>query len=280
MSGIFAALVWAMMPVVILNLARIPPLEILSFALVIGFFSSIIIFYLTNFTLSLSSFDLKHTVLGTIAISGTACLYISAFKYSPPVHVEIIMYVWPIIVILTNIFLGRDHLTFKKILVIILCFCALLSIHLENLFSINMREFYYFGYTLTFLAAISWAFYNIFTKNCDNPSQLMGFYAGIGAPFILGLHFIFEISVFPTLQEFLYLSVIGVLSKSLAYQAWDFAVKNSSPIVMTNIAYFIPITSVIMLVMFGYAELTTHILISCFLLFSATALILPSKARS
>ena len=138
----------------------------------------------------------------------------------------------------------------------------------------------YFGYTLTFLAAVSWAFYNIFTKNYDNPSQLMGFYAGIVAPFILGLHFLFESSVLPTLREFLYLLVIGVLSKSLAFQAWDFAVKNNRPIVMTNIAYFIPITSVIMLVIFGYAELTTQIVISCFLLFSATALILPAKISS
>ena len=270
-------IVWAVMPLIISNLRSIPALEILSIALLTSLlFTSLRIFFKDKIS------DLNTTptmtIVGTFAVSVTAAFYIMAFKYAPPIHIELVMYIWPILVILGNMVFFNEKVSLIKCIAVFFCFMALIVLHYENLAIAKFNNGYYIGYALTMCASIIWTFYNIFARaHRQTSSELMGLYAGIGAGIIIPLHFMLEDTIIPNFFQLGLIITIGIFSKGLAYQAWDSAVKNVNPVVMTNIAYCTPILSVILLALFGFGNLTPYVMTSCILLIVASILISPSS---
>ena len=263
-----------------MNIKNIPVLEILSVSLITSFLFTLIQLWLSGKLGSVSTTP-SMILVGTFAVSITSAMYISAFKYAPPVHVELVMFVWPILVILGNIIFHNEKISYSKFFAVALCFSAFILLHFENLINNEISFSFYFGYLLTLCAALTWTIYNLFarsSKNCS--SELMGVYAGLGACVILPAHFIFESTVFPNNTQLLLLVIMGLFSQSLAYQTWDYAVKNISPVTMTNIAYCTPILSVILLLSFGFGVMTNNLLYSCLLMLAASILIMPRNLEN
>ena len=268
------------MPLLIMNIKNIPVLEILSVSLITSFLFTSIQLWLTGKLNSVSTTP-SMVLIGTFAVSITSAMYISAFKYAPPIHVELVMFVWPILVILGNIIFHNEKISYAKFLAIASCFTAFILLHFENLTNNELSLSFYLGYLLTLCAALTWTIYNLFarsSKNCS--SELMGVYAGLGACIILPAHFIFESTVFPNMQQLLLIVIMGLFSQSLAYQTWDYAIKNISPVAMTNIAYCTPILSVLLLISFGFGVLTNNLLYSCLLMLAASILIIPRNLEN
>ena len=272
-----AVFIWAAMAVIVVGLHRIPTLEMLSFSLLIAFACTC-----TDLTIrkkwSKLSISPLMLLVGSFAVAGTSALYIYSFKLAPPVHVELIMYVWPVLVLLGNVLFFGEKFSIKILASILLSIIALFILHLDNQqwsygFSYNV------GYMTVFTAAITWTCYNLYTKHkCNITHEMMGIYCGVGAVFIVTLHFLFEPTIMPNKTEIILLLSMGFFSQWFAYQAWDYAVKNAAPATLANLAYATPILSVIMLTISGYANFNIFLLMSCLLIIISTFILMPKHS--
>ena len=157
-------LIWASVPLLISMLKSIPALEILSISLLVSFFTtSLQLFFMGK--LGKIRASLAFIGVGTFAVSITSGMYIMAFKYAPPVHVELVMFVWPILVIVGNMLFLHEKVSLLNCLAVLLCVSALLSVHYENLLKININNSQYVGYLLVLCSSLTWTFYNIFARS-------------------------------------------------------------------------------------------------------------------
>jgi len=65
------------------------------------------------------------------------------------------------------------------------------------------------------------------------------------------------------------LIVMGITTHSIAYYAWDYAIKKGHFNILRVLPYGNPIISVLALIIFGFAELTIELLISTLMIFAA-----------
>jgi len=270
--AVMAMLVWAAMAVVIVGLHNIPTLEILSISLALAFLLTCLDL---TWRQSWSSvrWSWHMVIIGSFSVSGSSVLYITAFKLAPPVHVELLMYIWPIVVLLANRWFFREPITRRILLSVMLSVLALVALHSDYAqWSVGVQ--YYQGYACVLLAAITWSVYNVYTKYEQTfPAEMMGLYCGVGWCMLFPLHCIFEPSVMPSSREWLCLIILGVASQWFAFQAWDYAIKRQSAAKMATIAYATPIISVILLTIWGYGAWSVSLLFACVFMIIAHRLV-------
>lgn len=269
--ALIAILIWAAMAVVVVGLGRIPTLEILSISLALSFILTCIDLTWRR-SWSRIQWSWRMVAIGAFAVSGSSALYITALKLAPPVHVELLMYIWPMVVLLANRWFFHEPITWRIALSVIMSVLALVALHSDDAqWTIGIQ--YYEGYGCVILAALTWSIYNVYTKyEHALPAEMMGLYCGVGWCVLFPLHYILEPSVMPVSREWLCLVILGIGSQWFAYQAWDYAVKRQSAAAMTYLAYATPILSVLFLTVCGYGVWSVSLFFACVFMVAAQRL--------
>jgi drug/metabolite transporter (DMT)-like permease len=274
--AVMAMLVWAAMAVVVVGLHDIPTLEILSISLAMACaFTCLDLTYRQSW--SRVQWSWRMAAVGAFAVSGSSALYITAFKLAPPVHVELLMYIWPMVVLCANRWFFQEPITRRILLSVALSVLALIALHSDST-QWSVGAHYYQGYVCVLLAAITWSLYNVYTKHEKSlPAEMMGLYCGVGWCVIFPLHGILEPSVVPSSREWVCLIILGVGSQWFAYQAWDYAIKRQSAAKMATIAYATPIISVMLLTIWGYGAWSVSLTVACILMIISHRLVPTSQ---
>lgn len=122
---------------------------------------------------------------------------------------------------------------------------------------------YLFGYVCAFMSALLWSIYIVVSKRYTKPApELFALYCAVGLVFSGAMHFTFETTVIPSMREMFVLLAMGITTHSLAYYAWDFAIKNGHFNLLSIMPYGNSILSVLALAAFGLVELNENILIA------------------
>ena len=272
-AGIMVTFIWAYITVLVTVLSNLPPLEVLCFSTTIGFF-------LTSAQLTIQK--RWHLIKASAAmwLSGSLCLfgmnvfYINAFHFAPPVHAEIINYIWPLFVAVGGAVFFKEKLTYRHIFGLVLCVMSLFVLHFDQFQSSSgIVLSHVYGYICALMAAVSCSVYILVSKKHDTvPSQIVGIYAGIGAVLSFFGHVLFEKTVVPSQFQLLMLLLLGASSHWLAYQLWDYAIKNLKTWKICVISYFTPVLSVIFLTLAGFGLFSWPVATSCLLLFAGSML--------
>ena len=213
--------------------------------------------------------------VGIAGIFGYHFLYFSAFKYAPPVEASLINYLWPLlIVILSPLFLPGYKLRSYHILGALtgLLGAALIitggSVELDTL---HMR-----GYLLAAGAALTWACYSLMTKRLPPfPTGAVGAFclgSGILSFFAYWLSATNATPILLTISDWTALVLLGIGPMGAAFFTWDAALKRGDPRIIGSLAYLIPMTSTIILVLLGGYELTWVSTIAMLLIVSGAAI--------
>ncbi len=248
--GLTALVMWSVTSVLVALLAAIPPFEMMGAAFFTGFLlmgagqvarrEPILSYWKQPFANYL--FWLLGPGLYTIM------LYF-AFKLAPPFEVNILNYLWPILLVIFASAMHNVSLNRLKILGVLAAFIGLVVVMLppagEHFFDDFNR-----GHAMTLLCATLWASYSAMRKKREYP---MGFLAPAFFVFSMicfGLHFTFETTVIPGHAGIFVLLLLGITRLSYAY--WDRAMKDGDVILLTSLSYFLPLISTILLVAFDF----------------------------
>jgi drug/metabolite transporter (DMT)-like permease len=218
---------------------------------------------------------LKTLAVGVGGIFGYHFLYFSAFQRAPAVEVNLINYLWPLlIVMLSPLFLPGYRLGLGHVIGAMMGLAgAFLIIGGGRL---GLDPAYLGGYLLAASDALVWAVYSLLTKRLPPFSSeavgafclasgllALGAYAAGGAPFPLA-----------TLSagDWVALLFAGVGPMGLAFFAWDAALKRGDPRVIGALSYLTPLLSTLNLALFTGSRLTSTTAVAMALIVGGAAI--------
>ncbi len=161
--GMFALFLWSMSASVLLFLGDIPPFQLSA---TIMFATAFISFVrgVINKNFKFVFHYKRHWLWGALFFAGSELSYYTAFYFAPPVQIDLINYLWPILVILFNFIKHRKsdkYLAFSAVL----GFLGVYSIFAPQMQLFHLFSKEGFGYALALLGSVFWACYIIYHKN-------------------------------------------------------------------------------------------------------------------
>jgi drug/metabolite transporter (DMT)-like permease len=212
-------------------------------------------------------------LVGVIGVCGSEVAYIMAVKYAPIAHVDFIDYLWPFLVIVLSSFLPKERLSLQHFIgggMGFLGVFLLLTGGGDGPF--GLKSDYLWGYIFALTAALIWSLYTIITRwYKEMPAEMVGMFCGIGAIISLAFHCRFETWVPPTPFETFMVGLLGI-SSGVAYLFWTHATQKGNLKLLSVLAYFTPIISMSLLVIFGKEPMSAALVFSCLLVVSGIAI--------
>lgn len=243
---------WSFLAFLGARVNHLPPFLVVAIALTVsGIFSSF----------SIRSWRVPPATLavGIAGIFGYHFLYFSAFKYAPPVETNLINYLWPLlIVLLSPLFLSEYRLRAHHLLGAIIGLLGAGLIITGGQLALDFNHLR--GYLLAAGAALAWACYSLMTKRLPSfPTGAVGLFcliSGILAFIAFWLSSATVQSVHLVPADWIALVLLGIGPMGAAFFTWDAALKRGDPRIIGSLAYLIPMTSTLVLVLLGGYTIT------------------------
>lgn len=197
----------------------------------------------------------KAYVVGIYGIFGYHFLYFSAFQNAPAVEVNLINYLWPLLIVLmTPLLLPGQKLRSYHI------WGALIGLLGATLIITGGRLLpergYPWGYFLAAGAALVWSSYSLLIKRLPPfPTSAVGGFSFVSGILALGFHFLTTynstVAITLSMRDWVFLALMGVGPMGLAFFTWNAAMRLGDPRVIGSLAYVTPLTSTFILVWLG-----------------------------
>ncbi|MCP5508780.1 MAG: EamA family transporter [Chlamydiales bacterium] len=271
LKGITALALWSACALFTTLMENIPTYEIMTAAFACSFLVTIIRIRRSKETESAFRCDWKLIAVALVCLLCNENSYLLAFKHAPPAHVDLINYLWPIFFLGLAGMFGRQKVTVQQAIAAVVCFYGIYVLFSGEDSSFSSE--YLFGYSCAFIAAVSWAFYSFYSsKKQEGSPNIMGLCC---APLTIVcgvMHLTTETFVMPTLTEFFSMIALGGGVMGLSYNLWENGIKHGNSSILSVFAYFTPIASIALLVLFGFSEATTALLLSLLLIVTGSLL--------
>ncbi len=213
---------------------------------------------------------IKTLLIGSGGIFGYHFLYFMAFTFAPAVEVNLLNYLWPVLIVaLTPLVLSGYKLHLHHLLGVGLGLMGAGLIVTGG--SFHPQVSYYPGYLLALGAAFTWALYSLTTKRLPIfDSSAVSVFTFISGMLSLLFYFVSggSIGQFTQLtgQEWLFMLLIGIGPLGGAFFLWDYALKHGDPRTIGSLAFLTPLFSTLILIIFGGEYLTTSNVIALVLI--------------
>lgn len=205
-------------------------------------------------------------IVGLVCVTGNNFVYIFGFQYAPPEQVDLINFLWPIMVVVVAGFLPKEKFSMTSIISALLGFIGVYILLLSDEGTAAFQPQYLTGYIFGALSAITWTIYTLFSRTRKEvPCEMVGLFSGFGFLISLTNHLAFEETIIPTTTELMTLTFMGVTTYGTAFALWDYGVKKGNLKFLSTLSYGTPIASIGLLVIFGYSAPTGSLAISCLL---------------
>lgn len=252
--GYCGLLLWTMAASLTAFVKSIPTFQLLSTTFGISFLGTVIYLTATGRWYKLKQ-PIGLWILGILGLLGTNIFYVYAFKRAPAEQADLIIYLWPILVVLFSGLLPKESFTAKHIVAAILGFIGayFLITKGEGLAGFELK--YTMGYLWALISALSWSCYTLVSRYYGKtPIEAIGIYYGFCMVFCLILHTQFETTVAPSTPQWLALLFMGATVYGLAYFFWDFGIGRGHFKLLSILSYGNPILSIGLLIVFGFAK--------------------------
>jgi drug/metabolite transporter (DMT)-like permease len=262
LGGGGALLIWAFSPLIILHIVEIPPFQLLALGSFFAFVFSGIFFRLR---MSRSLFRQPPVVwlMALFGNLGANALYVLALHSAPPAHVDIINYLWPILVVIISSFLPGERFYKRYLTATFLGFIGMMTLFFEGE-RIVIENRYILGYLIAVVSAFSWTAYMLIARfNNKKMEEILPFQAMVGCIGALVLHIMCEKTVIPPLSSYPWVMAYGAGALCMTYVLWNHGVTYGNFRLLSVLSYGNHILSLSLLILCGYAELKSNLVLSC-----------------
>ena len=218
-------------------------------------------------------------VLGFLGHNG---LYVTALRYAPAAEVNLISYLWPLLMVTLLAIAGIARPTRFQVLGSLLGFAGL-AWFVSPEVSADSAGGSLLGFVLALSAASCFAVYSALrAKFSGGPPDAAGAACGLAALIAFALHCALGPSGIPEVEPaaLLAMLLIGIGPMGIANLMWDHGVRYGDGRVLSNLAYLTPVLSTLLLAALGLAALTPDVLIGGGLILGGIALSAFAASRS
>ena len=253
--SLLSVLIWSTLTVLIWRVSHLPPFFSVGIALVVGGLVGLV-------RVRDWKVPLPTLALGIGGIFGYHALLFVAVRLAPPVEVNLLQYLWPLlIVVLTPVYLPRTHLSVHHVLGALAGLAGAGLVLSGGRFSLEMAALP--GYLLAVAAAFVWSSFSLLIKRVPPfATGAVGGFCLLSGLLSLGFCWIdrqlgfssIPLVVAPT--DWLFLLLLGLGPMGAAFYTWDAAMKRGDPRVIGALAYLTPLLSTLNLVVLGGRHLS------------------------
>lgn len=281
--GFTAVLMWALLALLTIGSAPVPPLLLNAICFAIG--GTIGLVWTARRGLSvLRGVSWKVYAFGTLGLFGYHLLYFTAFRLGPNASTGLIAYLWPLFIVLFSGLLPGERLRLPHVLGALIAFAGAAVIVLgaqTGPGGVSLPAL-----ALAFLCALTWAAYSVLSRRLGEvPTESVTVFCLATAVLSVVAHLALEETLWP--QGGLgWASVLalGLGPVGAAFFTWDLGMKKGDIQILGVASYAAPLLSTLALVVAGITAPSYTILLAAVLIAGGAALAArprkPAGARS
>jgi drug/metabolite transporter (DMT)-like permease len=251
--GFVAVLLWALLALLTVGSAPVPPLLLNAMCFSIGGTVGLIWTLSSGGLAQLQRVPLRVYAFGTFGLFGYHALYFSALRLAPAAEAGLIAYLWPLLIVLFSGLLPGETLRAGHLVGAFAGFAGAALIISGG--GVGFQAEYLPGYGLALLCALFWSGYSVVSRRLGAvPTATVAVFCLATAVLSAALHLALEETVWPT-TGLAWASVIGLGlgPVGLAFYVWDIGVKRGDIQLLGTSSYAAPLLSTFVLVVAGIA---------------------------
>jgi drug/metabolite transporter (DMT)-like permease len=280
-SGVLAILLWSSLALMTVVTAALPPFEILAISFAIGGLGMMLVGEgslrdrLGQMRQPRSAF-----VLAVIALFGYHALYFIAFRHAPAIEVNLINYLWPLLIVVFSAALPGSRLRIAQVLGTALGLLGVVIMLVQG-HGLSLQAANLPGYLAALGAALTWSGYSVLNRrHAGVPSSSVAGACLAVALLAALVHCSFEPSVAPTRAQWLILILMGLGPVGVAFRLWDRGTKHGDLAVLGTLSYGAPLFSTLLLLLSGRVQANWSQALALLLLLTGAWLSVRSSMRA
>lgn len=270
--GFGAILLWALLALLAVGSAPVPPFLLNALTFAIGGSVGIVWALASGNLGQLRRVSFRVYAFGTISLFGYHALYFSAMRMAPAAEASLIAYLWPLLIVLFSGLLPQERLTPGHVLGALTAFAGAALVVMKPGMALSGAALP--GYVLAMLCAITWAAYSVLSRRMGAvPTEAVAVFCLATAALSAPAHLAFEQTLWPSGPVgWLAIAALGLGPVGLAFYLWDIGVKKGDIQLLGVASYAAPLLSTLALVLAGTAVPTPRLILAALMITAGAAL--------
>lgn len=261
--GYLAIPIWSTLAILTTRSGGIPPFQLVGMAFTMAFITGIFVIWRKGLGMdALRQVPRPAWVLGVGGLFGYHFLYFLAFRLAPPVEVNLLNYLWPLLIVLFSAWILGQRLSLRHIVGVLLGIFGAGALITQGK-QLEIQAGFIGGYLAALGAAVIWAGYSVLNRRfVQVPTEMVGVCCGVTALLAYGGHLMFEQTIAPQGTQWLIVAAMGIGPVGSAFYFWDYGVKRGDLRALGAGAYMIPFLSTGLLIAFGEGTLSVQLVVA------------------
>ena len=276
MIGFTAVLMWALLALLTIWSAPVPPFQLSAICFAIG--GAIGLIWTARSGLGrLRAVSWRVYAFGIAGLFGYHALYFTAFRLAPTAETGLIAYLWPLFIVLFSGLLPGEKLRAPHVIGALIAFAGAALIVMGRS---GEGEGSALGLVLAFGCALTWAGYSVLSRRLGAvPTESVTIYCLGTALLSLLAHLGFEETTWPADPTgWIAVLALGIGPVGAAFFTWDIGMKKGDIQFLGVASYAAPLLSTLALVFAGKAPATLTLAIAAVLIAGGAALAARASA--
>lgn len=254
LKGVFAIVLWSSLALLALVTRDLPTFEVLAITFAIGGLTSLLMptaqpGFSARWRQPWAAFAL--TVVG---LFGYHALYFVAFRFAPAVEVNLINYLWPLLIVVFAMLMPGASVNRWQIAGSLTGLSGV-ALMMTGGSGTELSARHLTGYGCAFAAALVWSSYSVLNRRFHAvPSSSLGASCMTVALLAALVHLTFETTVVPNVWQCAFLLLMGLGPVGIAFRLWDQGTKHGDLGVLGTLSYAAPVLSTLLLLLSGRAQ--------------------------
>lgn len=219
-------------------------------------------------------------LLGVYALFGFHFLLFMALRLAPPLEVNLVNYLWPLlIVVMAPLFLPDARL---RLLHWVASLLGLAGAVLAMAGDRGLSGVFSWGYLLALGSAFIWASYSLLTRRLAErgqgfPTSAVGLFGLVSGVLSLACHALLETTPVLGMRDAVLVLLMGLGPLGAAFLLWDRALKAGDPRTIGVLSYLTPLASIALLAVTTGRALSTQLAAAAALVIGAAVLAMRAR---
>lgn len=280
MIGFTAVLMWALLALMTIGSAPVPPLQLNAMCFAIGGGIGLAWTFANGRVSVLRAVSWKTYAFGSAALFLYHLLYFNALRLAPMAETGLIAYLWPLFIVLFSGLLPGERLGVFHIIGALMAFggAAMVVLNGGGAFDAQLAP----GFALAFLCALTWAGYSVLSRRFGTvPTEAVTVYCLVTAALSALAHLGLEQTVWPTSPVgWAAVLGLGIGPVGAAFFTWDIGMKKGDIQLLGVASYAAPLLSTLALVVAGISPASTALIYAALLITMGAGLAAWASARA
>ncbi|MGY6534072.1 MAG: aromatic amino acid exporter YddG [Pararhodobacter sp.] len=254
--GFSAVLMWALLALLTVATAPVPPLMLNALCFAIGGGVGLVWLAATGGLRALRGVPMAVYLFGIVGLFGYHFLYFSALRLAPPAEAGLIAYLWPLLIVLGSGLMPGERLRAGHIAGAVAGFAGA-GLIVAGGFGTDSGGAGA-GHLLAFVAALTWSSYSLMSRRLGHvPTAAVVVFCLGSAALSAAAHWLLETPAWPQgVAGWAAVVGLGLGPVGLAFFTWDIGVKRGDIQLLGTASYAAPLFSTLLLVAAAMAPAT------------------------